>query len=55
MAQEGHTIIVVSSELPEIMAVSDRIITICQGKIIKSFTRDNFSEEEILKAALPQE
>ncbi|MBR6945542.1 MAG: sugar ABC transporter ATP-binding protein [Prevotella sp.] len=55
LAQEGHTIIVVSSELPEIMAVSDRIITICQGKIIKSFTRDNFSEEEILKAALPQE
>ncbi|MBP5277763.1 MAG: sugar ABC transporter ATP-binding protein [Prevotella sp.] len=55
LAQEGHTILVVSSELPEIMAVSDRIITLCQGKVGKTFTRDNFSEEEILKAALPQE
>ncbi len=55
LAHEGHTILVVSSELPEIMAVSDRIITLCQGKIRKAFTREHFSEEEILKAALPQE
>ena len=52
---QGHTIIVVSSELPEIMSISDRIITLCQGRIRQSFLREEFSEETILKAALPQE
>ena len=55
LAQQGHTIIVVSSELPEIMSISDRIIALCQGRIRQSFLREEFSEETILKAALPQE
>lgn len=53
LAGEGLAIVVVSSELPEIMAVSDRIITICEGKIKGEFVREEFSEEKILKAALP--
>lgn len=55
LAHQGHTIIMVSSELPEIMAVSDRIITLCQGKTGKTFSRSAFTEESILKASLPQE
>lgn len=53
MAAQGMAIIVVSSELPEIMAISDRIITLRQGCISQCFTREEFTEESILKASLP--
>jgi ribose transport system ATP-binding protein len=54
MAAQGIAVIVVSSELPEIMAVSDRIITMRQGRIGNCFLRSEFTEESILKASLPQ-
>ncbi|MDP3443465.1 MAG: D-xylose ABC transporter ATP-binding protein, partial [Ignavibacteria bacterium] len=53
LASQGIAIIVVSSELPEIMAISDRIITLCDGKLNGEFERKEFSEEIIIKAALP--
>lgn len=53
LASEGMAIIVVSSELPEIMAISDRIITLKQGRIGQTFLRSEFTEESILKASLP--
>ena len=55
LADEGMALIVVSSELPEIMAVSDRIITLRNGSIGKEFLQGEFSEEAILKASLPDE
>ena len=54
LATEGRAVIMVSSELPEIMAVSDRIITLCQGHLRQEFLRKDFSEQAILKSALPQ-
>jgi len=54
LAGKGMAIVVVSSELPEIMAVSDRILTLCNGSITGAFQRDEFTEEAILKAALPK-
>jgi ribose transport system ATP-binding protein len=53
LAAQGMAIVVVSSELPEIMAVSDRILTLCMGEITGEFRRSEFKEELILKAALP--
>lgn len=53
LASQGMAIVVVSSELPEIMAISDRIITICEGRLTEEFERSEFTEEKILKAALP--
>jgi ribose transport system ATP-binding protein len=52
LSDEGMAIVVVSSELPEIMAVSDRILTICNGALTGEFMRTDFSEEKILKASL---
>jgi ribose transport system ATP-binding protein len=54
LAEQGIAIMVVSSELPEIMAISDRIITICEGRFTAEFVRSEFSEEKILDAALPK-
>ena len=51
-ASEGMAIIMVSSELPEIMGMSDRIIVVGEGKIRGEFARDEASQEDILKCAL---
>lgn len=53
LASEGMAVVVVSSEMPEIMALSDRILTITSGRMTGHFTRDQFSEEQLLKASLP--
>jgi ribose transport system ATP-binding protein len=53
LAAQGLAIIVASSELPEIMAISDRIATLCDGRLTRIFHRPEFSEESILKASLP--
>jgi ribose transport system ATP-binding protein len=51
LAKEGLGIVVVSSELPEIMAISDRILVLSQSKITGEFNRTTASEEAIMQAA----
>ncbi|TYC61875.1 L-arabinose ABC transporter ATP-binding protein AraG [Rhodobacterales bacterium] len=53
LAEGGMAIVVVSSELPEVMGISDRIIVMCEGRLAGEFTRDAFQESEILTLALP--
>jgi len=54
LAESGLGIIVVSSELPEILTVSDRILVFCEGKISATFLRAAANEDDILKAAIPK-
>lgn len=53
LAAEGLGVIVVSSELPEILAISDRIVVLSEGRKTAEFTRSEANEECILRAALP--
>ncbi|MBN9245308.1 MAG: L-arabinose ABC transporter ATP-binding protein AraG [Mesorhizobium sp.] len=53
LAETGMAIVVVSSELPEVMGICDRIHVMCEGRIRAELTRDRFNEREILAAALP--
>ncbi|SER38556.1 monosaccharide ABC transporter ATP-binding protein, CUT2 family [Faunimonas pinastri] len=53
LAEEGMAIVVVSSELPEVMGISDRVIVMQSGRISAEFQRSEFTEESILAAALP--
>ena len=46
-------IVVVSSELPEIMAISDRILVLSEGKLTGMFYPNEWSEEILLKSAIP--
>ncbi len=55
LAADGMAIIAISSELPEIMGIADRIIVMCGGEKSAEFTRDQFDEKTILAAALPDE
>ncbi len=47
-------ILMVSSELPEILAVSDRILVMADGRLTAEFTAGEASEDTILKAAIPK-
>jgi ABC-type sugar transport system ATPase subunit len=53
LAAQGLGVVMVSSELPEILAISDRIVVLCEGRITAEIDRADASEERILKAALP--
>lgn len=53
LAAEGMAIVVVSSELPEVMGICDRIHVMCERRISADMSRDQFSENAILAAALP--
>jgi ribose transport system ATP-binding protein len=52
LAAEGMGIIMVSSELPEILAVSDRVLVICEGELTASIAIEDATEQEILKNAI---
>lgn len=50
-ASEGMGIVLVSSELPEILAMSDRILVLSQGRITGEFSREQATEQKIMAAA----
>jgi ABC-type sugar transport system ATPase subunit len=52
MAASGLTIIMISSELPELIGMCDRIYVMKDGTIAGAFNRSEFSQEEILHVAL---
>ncbi len=51
LVQEGLAVIMVSSELPEVMGMADRIIVMREGLMVKEFQRDEFTAEDIVGAA----
>ena len=52
LAAEGMGIIVVSSELPEILAVSDSVLVMCDGKLPANIPINEATEANILKYAI---
>lgn len=53
LASQGMAIVVISSELPEVMGITDRILVMCQGRVAADIGRADFDERRILAAALP--
>lgn len=51
IVREGKTIIMVSSELPELIGMCDRIYIMCQGRITGCLKREEFSQEAIMMRA----
>ena len=51
LADEGVAIVFVSSELPEILGMSDRVLVLHEGKITGEFTNDALTQAEILQCA----
>jgi len=54
LADEGLAVVVMTSEMPELLGVSDRIIVMCDGRITGEFDRKDAKMETILEAAIGQ-
>jgi simple sugar transport system ATP-binding protein/ribose transport system ATP-binding protein len=52
LADRGYGVVVISSYLPEIMALSDRVLVARQGKIVEEMSADEATEEKIMYAAV---
>ena len=50
--QRCYAIIMISSEMPEVLNMSDRIIVMCEGKITGELSREEATQEGILKYAM---
>jgi rhamnose transport system ATP-binding protein len=51
LAEEGLAVMLISSELPEIMGLADRVVVMQEGRIVKTFDRGDWSAEAIVSAA----
>ena len=53
LKKEGIAIVVVSSELPELLGIADRIMVMCEGRKTGEFERSAANEEVLMRAAVP--
>ena len=51
LAKEGKAILMVSSEMPEILGMSDRVLVMSGGRITAEFSRADVTQEKVLEAA----
>ncbi len=50
LARSGYAVIVISSEMPEVLHVSDRIIAMYHGEVMREFTSDEVTEDSLVQA-----
>ncbi|MCK5315173.1 MAG: sugar ABC transporter ATP-binding protein [Anaerolineales bacterium] len=51
LAQSGVGVLMISSDLPEVLGVSDRILVMREGRLVAEFTRDQATQDKIMHAA----
>ena len=51
LAGQGLSVIMVSSEIPEILGMSDRVIVMREGRMVATFDRDGLDAEKLVRAA----
>ena len=52
LAQKGYAIILISSEMPEILGMADRVVIMCAGRKTGELNRDEATQERILELAM---
>ena len=50
LARSGYAVIVISSEMPEVLHVSDRIVAMYHGRVMREFTSDEVTEDSLVQA-----
>jgi inositol transport system ATP-binding protein len=51
LAKQGKAIIMVSSEMPEILGMSDRVVVMCEGQLVGEVSRKEATQEKIMELA----
>ena len=54
LAAKGMSTLVVSSDLPELLALCDRILVMCEGRIAGELDGASASEEDVMRLAFPK-
>ncbi len=54
LAAAGRAILLISSELPELLALCDRVLVMSEGRLTANLSRAEATQESIMKAAVPQ-
>jgi ribose transport system ATP-binding protein len=53
LVKDGSSVIMISSDLPELLRISDRIMVMADGELVDTFINDqNLSQQDILSAAV---
>lgn len=55
LCSQGNSVIFITSELPELLGLSDRILVMCEGRFTGEFSRKNATQENIMRSAVGQE
>ena len=55
LAAQGYGILMISSEMPEVVNLCDRIVVMCEGRISAIIPKSEATQETVLAAALPTE
>ena len=51
LADAGLAVLLISSDLPEVLAMSDRMLVVAEGRLVASFARSEATQEKIMTAA----
>ena len=51
LAGQGIAILMISSELPEVLGMADRVLVVCEGRITAELSRDDATPEAVMHAA----
>jgi ribose transport system ATP-binding protein len=52
LAGEGLAVVMMTSEMPELLGLADRIAVMCEGRLTAIMSRDEATQEKILNAAI---
>ena len=50
LAAQGYAVMVISSEMPEVLGVSDRIVAMYSGRVMRTFTSEEVTEDSLIQA-----
>jgi rhamnose transport system ATP-binding protein len=51
LAGQGMAILMISSELPEVLGMADRVLVVCEGRLTAEMSRDEATPERVMHAA----
>ena len=52
LCEEGKAIVMISSEIPEVIGVADRVVVVCEGRITGELKREELNPDKMLEMAI---